>query len=487
MAAIRARGRLQQGCLWTEESVQKRAIVIGSGLAGTVLANDLANQFDVLILERGPDTTYTTPTVRYEKRSLAAVPTFCYGVGGTTNLWHNGLVPLRPSDLSPGPFRDVVEDSRRFMDAAAVALHFSGPCFAEEHARLLGEMEHQVAEAGMSPGSLDCLVYPKTHGPVKPGPGVRIEADVEKIEFDREGDRVVAVRFKSATGLQTRTADLVVVAAGSLGTPGVLQNLRPLFGRPSDGIGTGLIDHPMGFVGKVRFKKEFSRLAASLASTDRGSFAGQLPFRLPSPCGDFVGCAYLRPSVTMSNRLDVHKYKSRLGASRGTNRLRAAFDARLLHPDILSEIGAHLFGVRPPGDVYSILFVGEQKRAGNRVFNEGEDLVVDWAITEEELGSIRGMLAELEARLEPFVDDLVIQDEVDDSWLWSCAHHSGTTELGTDDASVVDLDLRMRGSHNVFVCDASVLQEHSYANTGLTIAQLALRLSDHLKAHEHSF
>jgi choline dehydrogenase-like flavoprotein len=31
---------------------------------------------------------------------------------------------------------------------------------------------------------------------------------------------------------------------------------------------------------------------------------------------------------------------------------------------------------------------------------------------------------------------------------------------------------------NVYVCDGSVIQEHSYANTGLTIGQLALRLAE---------
>jgi choline dehydrogenase-like flavoprotein len=30
----------------------------------------------------------------------------------------------------------------------------------------------------------------------------------------------------------------------------------------------------------------------------------------------------------------------------------------------------------------------------------------------------------------------------------------------------------------VFVCDGSIIQEHSYANTGLTIGQLAMRLAE---------
>ena len=266
-----------------------------------------------------------------------------------------------------------------------------------------------------------------------------------------------------------------------MGTPGLLAMLREKFRISGDRPGDGLIDHPMGFVGKARFKKAFSAQALRLASADFQNVVARSPIRLRSRCGHFVACVFLRPSLSRSHRLEIHKYKSLLGASAGWNRLRHLLDVRLLHPDILAEIFAHVTGVTPRTRTYSLLFIGEQKRGGNRVFWDHRGLVVDWSVSGTELKAYGGMIQDLGDLLAPVTDHLALTKKPTNQWLWSCAHHSGTTSLGRSETSVVDLDLRVHGTTNVFVCDASVLQEHSYANTGLTIAQLGLRLAAHLR------
>ena len=75
-------------------------------------------------------------------------------------------------------------------------------------------------------------------------------------------------------------------------------------------------------------------------------------------------------------------------------------------------------------------------------------------------------------------DDLIIQMPLTEEWLWSAAHHSGTISLGNKENDIVDKDLKLNACENVFVCDGSVIQEHSYANTGLTIGSLAMRLAE---------
>ena len=85
-------------------------------------------------------------------------------------------------------------------------------------------------------------------------------------------------------------------------------------------------------------------------------------------------------------------------------------------------------------------------------------------------------LAQLRDVFTPVAEDLVVEMPIDESWLWSGAHHSGTISLGGSGEDIVDSGLRVTGSDNVYVCDASIIQEHSYVNTGLTIAQLAYRL-----------
>jgi choline dehydrogenase-like flavoprotein len=115
------------------------------------------------------------------------------------------------------------------------------------------------------------------------------------------------------------------------------------------------------------------------------------------------------------------------------------------------------------------------------VFYEGDTLHVDWSISPEELAIYQEMLRELEGMLDGLAEEMNIKTDITEDWLWSMAHHSGTVSMGDTDEHLVDRDLKLRCCDNVFVCDGSVIQEHSYANTGLTIGQLALRLADRIK------
>ena len=56
----------------------------------------------------------------------------------------------------------------------------------------------------------------------------------------------------------------------------------------------------------------------------------------------------------MENKLSIYKYKSRLGASKGAERLKNAFSPKVFHPDILAEIYAHFSGpISRPGPTTS--------------------------------------------------------------------------------------------------------------------------------------
>jgi choline dehydrogenase-like flavoprotein len=63
---------------------------------------------------------------------------------------------------------------------------------------------------------------------------------------------------------------------------------------------------------------------------------------------------------------------------------------------------------------------------------------------------------------------------------WS-HHHMGGTRMSTDaSGGVVDPDLRVHGTDNLYVISSSVFVTAGVANPTLTIAALAHRLSDHL-------
>jgi choline dehydrogenase-like flavoprotein len=66
-------------------------------------------------------------------------------------------------------------------------------------------------------------------------------------------------------------------------------------------------------------------------------------------------------------------------------------------------------------------------------------------------------------------------------------HQCGTVVFGTDPrASVLDPFCRAHDVPNLFVVDASFCPSSAAVNPALTIAAQALRVADHIKAHDLS-
>jgi len=459
----------------------KRVVIIGAGLAGSLLCNELVKGFDVFLLERGDRDKIEIPQVNFINKKLAEVPTFCYGGGGTTNLWHNGLIPIKTNDIIGPVFLEVLDDCRKFIDQAASALFFNDKSFQVEYENLILEINALSDKFSAFPHGIDCLIYPKKFQKLTIDPKVKAFYNVTDLDFVFDGRGVRTVRYKSGCQMYSATGDVVIVCAGALSTPEVLSKMMAASDLTNDSAGFGFIDHPTGFVGKVKFKKGVSDVFKKLSAYDKSHYVSRNAVRLKSSCGRYKACAFFRPAMTMSNNLAIYKYKSLLGASSGMDRFKAVLSPRLFHPDIMAEAFEHLFFLPIPGRTFNVLFVGEQKQGPNRVFWKGNGLHVDWSISEKELDIYRQMLSGLKDMLTDLAEEINIETNISDEWLWSMAHHSGTVSMGDTDDALVDRDLRLRPFDNVFVCDGSVIQEHSYANTGLAIAQLAFRLAKHIR------
>lgn len=461
--------------------MRKKIVVIGGGLAGSLLCNELVGYFDVTLLERGDKNNIEFPKVRFLKKKFAEVNTFCFGGGGTTNLWHNGLIPIHTKDVINQEFRDVLTQAHPFIDQAASALFFDNKSFTAEYENTLAEINSLSGKFLDLPHGIDCLIYPKKFQKLSVSQGVNDVYNVENIEFIYENNKIITIRYKIGEQQHSIDVDIVIVSAGTLSTPGILQKIIAAAGATFDKVGVGFIDHPMGFVGKIKFKKSIAQAVRNFSSYDKGSYISRSAIRIKSECGKYNACAFLRSALTMNNDLAIYKFKSSLGASNGMRRLKNAFSFKLFHPDIIAEIVAHVFGLTLPSRTYNVLFIGEQKRGNNRVYYEGGELKVDWDISEEELSIYNKMLQRLGEILVDISDEINIETNITKDWLWSAAHHSCTTPLGKTENDLIDSDLKLKFCDNVFVCDGSVIQEHSYANTGLTIGQLAFRLAKRIR------
>lgn len=463
----------------------KNVVVIGSGLAGTLIANELAKTSKVTLLEKGYKDSITYPEVNYINKDFGAVKTFCYGGGGTTNLWHNGLIPIQNNDVVSDEFRAIVEEASAYTDKAASRMYFKAGSFTQVYQKLKSEIKKLAETAGLPNDGVDCLIYPKKYQKLEADSSIEAYYRVRNLKFESNRNRVRKLTYSIGNKNYVIKPDVVVLSAGALGTPLIVKKIYRQADFDHQEIGKGLADHPMGFVGKVKIKKELSNSFQMMSLLDKGPYACRTAIRIKSSCGDYTCCAFLRPALTMQNELPLYKYKSMLGASKGVRRIKNVCSIKILHPDILAEIYAHLFGVNIISRIYNILLIFEQKQGNSSITGYKGKHTVDWRITEKELAIYNDILKKLKNRLSAVADRVNIQIPITHDWLWSAAHHSSTLALGgRDKMGVIDKDLRLKLFENVYACDGSVIQEHSYANTGLTIGQLAMRLVESINRRD---
>ena len=77
------------------------------------------------------------------------------------------------------------------------------------------------------------------------------------IEQSHSG-KIKKVNFKCDSENIEITPDLVIVAAGTFGSPAIVKNILESLNINPKNLGKGLIDHPVGFLGKVKFNKQQS-------------------------------------------------------------------------------------------------------------------------------------------------------------------------------------------------------------------------------------
>jgi hypothetical protein len=461
--------------------MKRKVLAIGSGLAGTLICNELDKSCDVTLIEKGAQNAIASPPVYFLKKHFGAVKTFWLGHGGTTNLWDNGLIPISTEDVAGQDFAGLRANCAEYQDGAASHLYFGKKRYTVEYGTVLSTTRSLAESIGVFKDGVDCLIYPKRYSGLRASVGVHTLFGVERIDFESANGHIKKVSCQVGEARHEFYPDDVVVCGGALGSPRIVADILASQGNPSDHAGIGLADHPMGFVGKLKVKPEFADKIQRMAYCDRGDYVFRTAVRIKSDCGQYTACAFFRPALSMQNRLSIYKYKSLIGAGRGMQRVRAAMSIKLFHPDILAEIFSHLTGIQVRSGIFNILVLFEQKRGTNRVSYDGQNILVDWRVSDRELELYNRMLKKLHTMLQPIAEELVIQIPITEDWLWSAAHHSGTIGLGPAPDGLVDATLKLHGFDNVHVCDGSVIQEHSYANTGLTIGQMAMFVAQHLK------
>ncbi|HEX3803329.1 MAG TPA: GMC family oxidoreductase [Solirubrobacteraceae bacterium] len=271
-------------------------IVVGSGAGGGLIAGELADAGRrVLLLEAGPYKT-AADYMRWEARanhemwwpiawaeSAAGPPMPLFRgrlVGGTTSIntkvalrpsaedyrkWHEaaGLLgaldaPFSETDLLPHLERVEKRLGVRVRDDWQQCVRTVAPAFRELGAELAPVVSYtdencmrcgsclQGCPTNAGKNTLNVYIQPAL---VNSGLELRAGADVQRVLIEDDGDGPIAtgVQYLDADGIgQTAHGDVVVVAAGALGTPGILlrSGIRELSGHSPS---SSLIGRNLGF------------------------------------------------------------------------------------------------------------------------------------------------------------------------------------------------------------------------------------------------
>jgi len=463
--------------------MRPRVVIVGAGLGGCFAAHGLADTHDVTIVELDAPAATLQARVRDLGAPAITEPHIGNGLGGTTELWHNGLIQVDERIFEAAwPFRKDELDpyyERAYPFLAGVPIQV-----VESAVRTLRQ---KYLDAGLPNLMLPGLFYPRTRR--NAWEVLKLERRVrlvrgEAVGFQHDGERISHVVVRSKAGDERLEGDGFVLSAGGLGTPLLLQRLARTLPVPAlANAGRFYEDHPMGFVGEMTMRSPLYRFW----NFDAPGTGGNLRMPLVVEQDGLHVSFQIRPAANFYRTGRMKRVHSIVSDIRN-NRFNPVNYFRLLtHWDDVLDILSFRFGIRLPTTRYSLLMVAQQPPSDRRAISEGVDertgrptIERDWELAPEYLATLEKAIAHVLDRL----DGIATEVNLFSDWrtLESAAHHSGTARMAASPSDgVCDAHARVHGVQNLSIADGSVIPGCGIANTGLTIAALALRLADHLR------
>ena len=481
--------------------MRKTVCVIGGGLAGGIVASTLAARgHSVSLVELGDAPAPLLPSNEvWEPAEVKTLFTRGSGIGGTSNFWHGGLTILDRTDVEGISDHDgrlrlpITYHQLREYYVQAVALVRGESSYSLDD--IEAPLDVPVGGFGDTGDTfrLKALLYPDK--PFSSRPlirraqelhGLQVIPNIEIRRLVNSGRRRVSdaegVDLKSGA-LKKFPADIFVLSAGGLGSAKILLHSTgecPLLGQLP--IGKFIIDHPTGFVFKAKLRRRMD--LRPLFGVARRGYRLRYGFSLDPDRlrdADFRNhILYLRPAISMKDPGTYDFLKRKLVAYRGRSLSPLDMAYLVRHADLLFDAFNFKYGLSYSTSYVSGLVFAEQfPDEDARICPLGKGTFsVKWSVSDKDCRSLEKFLAIfIQHYSEQFESFRIFPDM--STRLDSAGHHSGACRMAMNASEgVVDADLRVFGTDNLFVVDGSALAYSGHANTGLTIAALALKCCD---------
>ncbi len=484
--------------------------IVGSGLGGGTLALKLAEKKVSFVIVEAGGLEHQSNSVGFSNigRGFGLRSTTSIQLGGTSNLWHGVLSPLDSMDFKkrdwiPNSGWEIsLEDLKPFYREAATFLRVKDYDFfnLSKLPEMLKEKLHNI--------DFNRDVF-KNKIFQQPLPEKRLQKDLLKVVKNSDnfhlflntaaleliGDdsgniNSLKVGKDDSTTFEIQ-ADTFVISSGALETPRLLLNSS----IKNDNIGKYLMDHPIANLCQIKPKKRKKaqlysaiKYVPNVAIKTGLELKDSLQKELQLPNHTF----YLRPSFTKGIDNQTEKIKLSLLTFRDGGVSLKDIWRVLTNLNVIIQVLVYKFSLNPRAKYFDLWFVTEQipSKESSVGLSSVKDKwgyrisQVNWKVSKLDIDFICQWYKLVRERCFNLNEFEFSSDFNENDWkkdFTSAAHHVGTARMGASmKDSVVDKNLKVFETKNLYVCDGSVFTTAGNVNSGLTIATFACRLAKHL-------
>jgi choline dehydrogenase-like flavoprotein len=511
-------------------SIDTEVCILGTGPVGLTLARALLLRgVRVTMVDRGgyqAESPAADGGIGFDRRVYqGALAGRAVGLGGTSTLWGGQLLPVRSADLlarpqvgapawplSYGAIHQSLGEVQRMLELPETPFE-CGPEVYRQPVPALNFTDWQPRLSKWLPfGRRNLAAAWSAWLGRRPGLSIWLNCSGQEWSFEGpRGTRAVAELRVRAPGGDSLVIHpkCVVVACGALESPRLLVEMAETAGGFDAGadalVGRYLHDHLSVRIARIR-PKDIRAFAARLGPHFDGPIMRSLRME-PSPevltrdnlpalythvVAETVGDSGFAVVRDCLRHLQQGNWTSLLGDAACLPRAAPGIfgllygryvEHRLRYP-VNTDYYLHVdFEQAPQYD--SRVYLEPDAAAGRRRMR----IDWDWDARLPEVAAKTQRLMKtfwLRNGLERIAGlEFLEFDDLESSSVanaYDIYHPAGTTRMGTNpDASVVDGDLRVHGTRNVFVAGASVFPSLGAANPTLTAMALACRLAEHLR------
>ena len=495
-----------------------RICIIGAGAGGGTAAIELAKLGRVSVVVVDMDRLHEPYKQQTEPRLQARVvghpfnqdTTRGFGFGGSTNLWHGVLATLDEEDwahLDRAAGTPVSQEIKVLYKD--LGRSFGWPsrqsAIGMVQTFMSGSLYNEFASSGEFVVKDFFLqkhpwrIRKELQAASRSGQDITfIEGAValSLVGDPSQRNRAAALIVSSGGRREVVNADYFVLAAGALETPRIILqgNRTRSFVVDNENIGRNLMDHPWTVIGEITSRRGWFRMGLSDIYASRG-----MKYRVGSRLRDNIDaatpganhCISLKPGV-FGEYASFREAMKMIITSQLSIRALAGLFRRFRIRDIAASLfllGCERFGLGVISKKALVfLYLEQPSRKESAVTLQGlEDEAgrdipaVNWVVgpeEEEAISRTQGILSKVSSASRNFSFFPYANAEQS---LASGSHHAGTMRIGRDQhCGVVDSNLKMFGTSNVYVADLSIFPNFGNSNPTFTLSAFATRLARHL-------